>query len=99
MANLTKRQAVKAYNALVAALGEVPQAGTFRQGEGAWPSAPVLVENYGSWSTTSRWAIVWEEGPFEWALRPGWDQDVRDAIPDGVFAEPIESFSLGLYPA
>lgn len=94
---LTKRQAVKAYNAIVASLADLdvtPIAGTFRQGEGRWPSAPILVEDYGSWTTTTRWAIVWEEGPYEWV-----DLVKRDSVPDGVFVEPVESFSLGLYPA
>lgn len=96
--DLTKTQAVKAYNAIVARhltdAGAIPQAGTFRQGGDLWPSAPVLVEDYGSFYSTTRWAIVWEEGPYEWALTVG-----QENVPDGVFAEPIESFSLGLYPA
>jgi hypothetical protein len=76
-----------------------------RQGIGRWPSAPVLVQDYGSWSTTTDWAIVWEEGPFEWVhyLDGGIEEEFGFTLkpvpmPKGVFAEPIESFSLGLYP-
>lgn len=69
----------------------------------------------------SGWAIVWEDGPYEWAYRAfqgGDDEEVYhlalDAdftpcqarraaqvggvpCPDGVFAEPVMSFILGLY--
>jgi len=77
-----------------------------RQGVGRWPSgAPVLVQNYGSWSTETEWAIVWEEGPYEWVhyLDGGIEEEFGFTLkaidmPEGVFAEPIESFSLGLYP-
>lgn len=77
-----------------------------RQGEGRWPSGvPVLVRDYGSWSTTTDWAIVWEEGPYEWVhyLDGGIEEefgfDLKPVpMPKGIFAEPIESFSLGLYP-
>ncbi len=77
-----------------------------RQGEGRWPSGvPVLVRDYGSWSTTTDWAIVWEEGPFEWVhyLDGGIEEEfgfhlAAIDVPKGVFVEPIESFSLGLYP-
>lgn len=71
----------------------------------------------------SGWAIVWEDGPHEWALRAfhgGYDEETyqlaREAgftperaedaarvggvpCPEGVLAEPVMSFTLGLYPA
>jgi hypothetical protein len=70
----------------------------------------------------SGWAIVWEDGPDEWALRAfhgGHDEELyhlaREAgatpeqarrtaqvggvpCPAGVFAEPVMTFVLGLYP-
>jgi hypothetical protein len=78
-----------------------------RQGEGSWPGGvPVLVRDYEGWSTTTRWAIVWEEGPYEWVhyLDGGIEEefgfDLQPAgRPAGVHVEAIQSFSLGLYPA
>jgi hypothetical protein len=82
-----------------------------RQGEGLWGTgrsragAPALVRDYGSWSTTTDWAIVWEEGPYEWVhyLDGGIEEEFGIHLkpvpmPKGIFAEAIESFSLGLYP-
>jgi hypothetical protein len=77
-----------------------------RQGTGVrWPSGvPVLCRDYGSWTTETRWAIVWEEGPYEWVhyLDGGIEEEFGFRLtpiqrPAGVFTEPIESFSLGLY--
>lgn len=39
------------------------------------------------------WVISWEEGPHEWAYRFGPTNVL------GVFAEPVYSWCLGLYPA
>lgn len=45
---------------------------------------PVLVEHYESWGGSDiRWAIVWEEGPFEWAMNAsmgGYDDEVAEAL-------------------
>jgi hypothetical protein len=75
-------------------------------GGGYWPSAPVLVRNYEGWSTTTTWAICWEEGPYEWVhyLDGGIEEEFGFELkaiekPAGVFCEPIQSFSLGLFPA
>lgn len=72
---------------------------------------PKLIENW-DWlgagaDYTTRWSIVWEEGPFEWAyLFPfgGIDsefgfrvKDVSEAIPDGFYSEAITSWAIGLY--
>lgn len=88
-------------------------------------NVPKLVENW-DWleSGTTPWAIVWEEGPDEWAMRAqngGTDEEAtalaRDdsaiteilgeqftvatpaavAWPEGVFAEPITPWAVGLY--
>jgi hypothetical protein len=79
----------------------------------AFGDGPKLVENWNwrgeltDVSNGSTWSIVWEEGPFEWAyLFPHGGveeefgfrrQDVSSLIPDGVFAEPITSWSIGVH--
>ncbi|QAY16210.1 hypothetical protein SEA_SONALI_98 [Arthrobacter phage Sonali] len=45
-------------------------------------------DNYGG---TDHWMLVWEGGPFEWALEVG-------QIVPGTFLEPYSSFALGIYP-
>ena len=52
-------------------------------------------------------AITWEEGPYEWSyLFPGGGtdeefgfpvQDVSDLIPEGLYIEPVTSWSIGIY--
>lgn len=58
--------------------------------EGYWgdseSSAPKLVENW-DWleSGPTRWAIVWEEGPYEWAYRAsmgGTDEEMTSLVAD-----------------
>lgn len=72
------------------------------------PYGPKLVENWDWIGSPKRWAIVWEEGPYEWALYFGMGDYVDEefgttvkgaAIPKGVFAEAITSWSVGIYPA
>ncbi len=58
---------------------------------------------YGS----TRWSIVWEEGPYDWAylfpyggIEPEFGfrlADVSAAIPEGFYAEAITSWAIGLY--
>lgn len=67
--------------------------------------APTLMENYESWGgSVTRWAIVWEEGPYDWAIN-AFDPYVTEGgyriegvvRPADVFAEPINGYVLGLY--
>lgn len=97
MRNLTQAEAMIAYRRICRALGETPANAPVEQGDGsqAWYAGPVLCRDYESWSTASRWAIVWEGGTEDWAIRMA-DRLIHDPK---VFAEPIQSFSLGLYPA
>ena len=70
MARATKRQAQTALKYIRQAYGFVP-------GEDDH-IGPRLVEEYHGWYQTYRNAIVWEEGPFEWAIlaaRGGFDEE------------------------
>ena len=68
---------------------------------------PKLVEDWGYYGAPAKWSIVWEEGPFEWAIMfpyGGRDQefgfklaDVSDALPEGFYAEPYNGWSVGIY--
>ena len=65
----TKRQAQSALNAIRKAYG-------YKPGD---EGGPQLVEEYHGWYSTTRNAIVWEEGPFEWAIRAsmgGFDEEM-----------------------
>jgi hypothetical protein len=69
MARATKRQAQSALRAIRKFYG-------YRPGE---YGGPQLVEEYHGWYSTTRNAIVWEEGPFEWAIRAslgGFDEEL-----------------------
>jgi len=91
MRNLTKAQAVAAYRKVCASLGETPHPEVVEQGM-TWPGGPVLCRDFGFLSVT-RWAVVWEEGPWEWALGLGPDTS------KAVFVEPVTTWALGLYPS
>lgn len=67
---------------------------------------PVLVMAWDWLGTGAAPAIVWEEGPYEWALLAsggGMSEfgTVHQPIeePEGVFLEPVTSWALGIYPA
>ncbi len=82
---------------------------------------PKLIKDW-DWldSGPTAWAIVWEEGPFEWAYRahqggvdeeltaeartvPGFEKQVISTLPapawpDTVWCEPVNGWSIALYP-
>lgn len=67
---------------------------------------PKLVENW-EWvsGTPVRWAILWEEGPCEWAyiaMHGGTDADgftIPAATPvEGVYTEAWTTWAIGIYP-
>lgn len=95
--HLTKAQAMAAYRRACKALKQKPHGEVVQQGAGRWPTGPVLCQDYSGWYSTTRWAICWEEGPFDWAI----DQDVLDATTGTapVFVEPINGWVVGLYVA
>ncbi|MBC8090836.1 MAG: hypothetical protein H7Y15_02640 [Pseudonocardia sp.] len=94
--NLTQAKATAAYRALLKQYKAhaVTAHPVVEQGAGPWPSDPVLCRNFESWSSTTRWAVVWEEGPYEWALDAA---EHSEKFPVGVFVEPINGYALGLY--
>lgn len=59
-----------------------------------WPDAPAL---YQPGHEGPMWVLILEGGPEDWPMQ------VCDALyrkwPTGVFAEPVNSWCLGLYPA
>ena len=83
---------------------------------------PSLIKDYQGWYSDYAWAIVWEEGPYEWPmlldggfddelfqmLYPEFEPDINKAsmkarrspavLPAGVWAEPINHYSLALHP-
>jgi hypothetical protein len=94
--NITKAQAVAAYRRVCKQFDETPHDAVVEQGSGSWPDVPVLVRDFSGYSGgLSRWAVCWESGPFEWALA----DRAKVADSAAVFAEPITSYALGLYPA
>ena len=71
---------------------------------------PVLVKDYETWGgDVAPWAILWEEGPYEWpylfpfgGIEEEFGFTVRDVsamIPSRVFAEPLNGWSIAIYPA
>ena len=70
---------------------------------------PKLVKDWDWTSGPAAWSVVWEEGPYDWAILfpfGGIEEefgfkvpDVSGSIPDGVFFEPINGWSGGIFPA
>jgi hypothetical protein len=69
---------------------------------------PTLVKDW-DWSGygAAPWSIVWEEGPYDWAILfpyGGIEEefgcrvaDVSANLPEGFYAEAITSWAVGLY--
>lgn len=93
MKNITKAQATKVLNAVIAQCKSTILAGA---------EPPVLRMDWEIGAT-----IIWEEGPYQWTyLFPygGIDEeygfrvkDVSASIPKGVWCEPQTSYSLSIY--
>lgn len=96
---VTKRQAQQAFNQIV------DQFKVFIDDE----VYPVLIENWDYLdSGPTRWAVVWEGGPYEWALlaerggkmidyHPSPEIPAAKHWPAGTFAEPVTSWAVGIY--
>lgn len=57
-----------------------------------------VVEDFDWTSGPPCWAIVSEEGPYDWAMEIAFD--VQEAVDElGLFVEPITGWALGIYPA
>jgi hypothetical protein len=92
MAKATKRQAQSALRAIRKAYGYEP-------GD---EDGPRLVEQYHGWYSSYPNAIVWEGGPYEWAMRCSCagcrEEGVLEVqMPKGTYAEAIDSQALSLY--
>lgn len=96
---VTKRQAEQAFRQFKQQFkGLLPDEG--------YAHGPKLIKDW-DWldSGPTKWAIVWEEGPFEWALlaQHGGKMEYGAVIapakhwPAGTFAEPVTSFAIGIY--
>lgn len=58
----------------------------------AFRSYPVLFDGTHEDLSEDAWVISWEEGPYEWAYT-AWPTAVQ-----GAFVEPVNSFTLGVFP-
>lgn len=54
---------------------------------------PELIHNYESDYRTHEWAIIWE-GPYDWDMVACF----QVPIPDGIFLESINHWSVAIYP-
>jgi hypothetical protein len=96
MARATKRQAQSALRAIRKHFGFAPG------DEGG----PRLVEEYHGWYSSYPNAIVWEDGPYEWAVAircgcTGCGDSCKllaaDKLPKGTYVEAINGEALSLY--
>jgi hypothetical protein len=107
----TKAQALKAYRAVCAALGESPVNTVFEQDGTRWPNGPVLVKDFQMWGSPTAWAVVWESGTYDWpqGLTGGYDEAdwlmmehgrTPAARPPlelhGLFLEPINGWAVAI---
>ena len=101
MPNVTKRDADRVVNAIRKKFHSYIVAGYH---------GPQLFENWDG----KRFVIMWEEGPFEWTYQPINHETIDDEmsslagctvkvpavkLPDNVLVEPINHYSVALYPA
>lgn len=58
-------------------------------------TGPELRMNF-DWQGTGAWtAIVWEGGPYDWAVECSFD--LLPSLPKGVWLEPVTSWSMNIY--
>lgn len=97
---VTKAEATKTLNAVKRMFRSYIRPGS---------TGPTLIKdwNWGwNYPTDYAWAIVWEEGPYDWAhLFPygGIDEEFgfrhnEVEIPDGVWTECITGWAIAVYP-
>lgn len=70
---------------------------------------PILVKDFDWAGVTAPWAVVWEGGPYDWAILFPYGgieeefgfrmRDVSPLVPKEVFVEAAASWALGIYPA
>jgi len=59
--------------------------------------APNLIADW-DWYPDAPWTLVWEEGPYCWAIEFSGNQPTDAGVP-GVFVEPHTQWALGIYPS
>lgn len=93
MAKVTSSRAQKVLEAVRAAFG-------VQDGE----DGPVLTMSWDWAGSGSSPAIVWEGGPYDWAIlasgggRDEWGIEHQPVRVSGVFLEPVTGWALGIYP-
>lgn len=97
MARATKRQLMTALRAIRKHYG-------FSAADEGGPRLVEEYQEYHGWYRTYPNVIVWEDGPFEWAVAAtcgctGCRETCGDviAMPKGTYAEPVNGEALGLY--
>jgi hypothetical protein len=87
--------------ALVTALGEMIALHfmemTLAQAKAITPSLQPLESDIYGWGDGESPVIQWEEGPYEWAYHL--TDDMHSFLSEkGFFAEPINTWMIGIYP-
>lgn len=91
---ISEREAVAAYHRVCAVLEVEPYGTTVQQGGGDWPDGrPVLCRNFATWYDPAPWAIVWEGGPYDWAVEVSFDARL---IGGSILCEPITGYALAI---
>ena len=85
-------EAKGAYRQVCKLLGVKPEKNIRKQGDpGPVPSGPILYRDFEGWYAVYPWAIVWEGGPYEWAV----EASFKEELLGGKFLfEPINSYAL-----
>jgi len=83
MGTVTKKQAEKAF-------AQIKNKYKGYWGEGL--EEPKLVKDWNWSGTNAPYAILWESGPYDWAIESSFTVQV-----EGVFAEPYTGWALGIF--
>jgi hypothetical protein len=107
--NVTRRDAEKVLAAVKAQLGYGSEGISDEEWHSAYGAGPQIMENWDfmGYGNPAPFSIVWEEGPYEWAIGfpyGGVDPEfglrrksVEDLVPDHVWTESTTSWAIGIY--
>ena len=91
---ISEQEALEAYRRVCEVLEVESHDEIVTQGGANWPDGlPVLCRNFVTWYEPTPWAIVWEGGPYDWAVEASFD--VRLILGEMLF-EPINGFALAI---